>query len=149
MLELIFSTWWHWFIAAILLMILEILVPGIFLIWLGLGAALTGLFLLLIPGAGLAWQLLALACSICIAVAAGLKWQRKLLRRQPAQLNLGLDGFIGRIAEVSQPFAQGHGRIRLDGSSYPATSKTPELAAGHLVQVTATRANLLVVEPAE
>lgn len=149
MLELIFSAWWHWFIAAILLMILEVVVPGVFLIWLGLGAALTGLFLLLIPGASLAWQLLALACSISIAVTAGLKWQRTLLRRQPAQLNLGLDGFIGRIAEVSQPFTQGHGRIRLDGSSYPATSSTRELATGQRVQITAIQADQLQVEPAE
>ena len=94
MLELIFASHWYWLIAAAVLLILEIIIPGIFLIWLGLGAALVGLFLLVVPGADPAWQLLALAISTCMAVAAGLKWQKKLVRQQPSELNQGLEGFI-------------------------------------------------------
>lgn len=146
MLELIFASHWYWLIAAAVLLLLEIIVPGIFLIWLGLGAALVGLFLLVVPGADPAWQLLALAVSICIAVAAGLKWQRKLVRQQPSELNLGLEGFIGRTAVVSQAFEHGLGRVRLEDSSYAARcQEQPEV--GQPVQVTGTDGHSLIVEP--
>ncbi len=148
MLELIFSSWWHWLIAAALLLILEILVPGIFLLWLGLGAALTSLFLLLFPDAGPAWQLLALATSIGVSVLAGLKWQKKLIRRQPTHLNQGLDGYIGQHALVSQDFAQGLGRIRIEDSSWPALCEQP-LTAGQRVTIRAVEEGYFQVVPAD
>lgn len=145
MLELIFASHWYWLIAAAVLLILEIIVPGIFLIWLGLGAALVGLFLLVVPGADPAWQLLALAVSICIAVAAGLKWQRKLVRQQPSALNLGLEGFIGRTAQASQAFEHGLGRVRLEDSTYAARSNNL-LESGQPVRVIAVDGETLIVE---
>lgn len=145
MLELIFASHWYWLIAAAVLLILEIIIPGIFLIWLGLGAALVGLFLLVVPGADPAWQLLALAISICMAVAAGLKWQKKLVRQQPSELNQGLEGFIGRTAVVSQAFEHGHGRVRLEDSSYPASCQA-QPAEGQPVRVVAVAGQTLVVE---
>lgn len=146
MLALVFSSYWYWLVAALLLLILEILVPGIFLLWIGLGAALVGLFLLLWPNAGPEWQLLALACSISLSVAAGLLWQRKLLRREPATVNRGLEEYLQQTAQVSQPFNQGHGRIRIDDSSWPARCEQP-LEAGQWVRIVAIDHGLLVVQP--
>lgn len=147
MLDLLFSSYWYWFIAAVILLILEILMPGVFLLWLGLGAAIVGLFLLVVPGAGLAWQLLVLAVSICIAVAAGLKWQKKLLNHQPHVLNQGMEGFIGRSALVSQAFQHGRGRIRLEDSTYTASCEVTDLAEGQPVEIVAVDGNKLVVKP--
>ena len=146
MLELIFASHWYWLIAAAVLLILEIIVPGIFLIWLGLGAALVGLFLLVVPGADPAWQLLALTVSIYFSVVVGLRWQRKLLRQQPSELNLGLEGFIGRTAVVSQAFEYDRGRVRLEDSSYVARCQSrPE--PGQPVRVTGIDGQTLIVEP--
>lgn len=80
MLEWIFASYWYWFALALVLLALEIVLPGIFLLWLGLGTALVGAFLLAFPQATPEMQLLALAISITLAVAMGLKWQKKLLR---------------------------------------------------------------------
>lgn len=120
MLESIFDSYWYWFSLAALLLLLEIIVPGIFLLWLGIGAGFVGTFLLLFPQAGLAWQLFALIISISAAVALGLKWQKKILKTQPATLNLGLEGYLERTAVVSQTFSQGRGRVSIDDSSFPA-----------------------------
>ncbi len=147
MLDLLFSSYWYWFIAAVILLILEILMPGVFLLWLGLGAAIVGLFLLAVPGAGLAWQLLVLAVSICVAVAAGLKWQKKLLNHQPHDLNQGFEGFIGRNALVSQAFQHGSGRIRLEDSTYTAYCEVSDLGEGQPVEIVAVKGNKLVVKP--
>ena len=48
---------WAWFLAGIVLMLLELVVPGVFLIWLGLAAVATGL----------------------VDLAVALSWQRELL----------------------------------------------------------------------
>lgn len=146
MADILFSSWWYWLIGAAVLLILEIIVPGIFLIWLGLGAALTGLFLLVFPDAAPAWQLLALAASICLSVVAGLKWQRKLIRHQPTTLNQGLDGYIGQLGQVNQPFIQGQGRISLDDSSWPALCDAP-LSGGQRVRITAVENGYFRVTP--
>lgn len=146
MLQFLFASYWYWFIAATGLLILEIILPGIFLVWLGLAAALVGLFLVLVPDAGPAWQLAVLAGSICLAVAAGLQWQKKLRRQQPNHLNQGLEGFIGRSARVSQSFQHGQGRIHLEDSSYAASSST-ELAEGQMAVIVAVEHGKLVVSP--
>lgn len=146
MLQSLFTSYWYWFIAAAGLLILEIILPGIFLVWLGLAAALVGMFLVLVPDAGPAWQLAVLAGSICAAVAAGLKWQKKLRHQQPNHLNQGLEGFIGRNVHVSQTFQHGHGRIQLEDSSYAATSSA-KLAEGQRAVIIAVEHGKLVVSP--
>jgi len=145
MLESIFDSYWYWFSLAALLLLLEIIVPGIFLIWLGMGAAFVGVFLVIFPQADLAWQLFALVVSISGAVALGLKWQKKILKTQPATLNLGLEGYIERTAVVSQEFNQGRGRVRIDDSSFPAISKDDPLEVGQTVTIIAIQDNRFVV----
>ena len=34
--------WWHWCVAGLALVILEMVMPGVFLLWIGLGAVAAG-----------------------------------------------------------------------------------------------------------
>ncbi|MDM7858393.1 NfeD family protein [Thiopseudomonas acetoxidans] len=146
MLESLFDSYWYWFSLATLLLLLEIIVPGIFLLWLGVGASFVGVFLLLFPQAGLAWQLFALIVSISAAVALGLKWQKRILKSQPTTLNLGLEGYLERTAVVSQAFSQGRGRVSIDDSSYPAIcAEDCTLEVGQAVVIVATQETSFVV----
>lgn len=144
MLQSLFASHWYWLIAGASLLILEIIVPGIFLIWLGLAATMVGVFLLLVPDAGPAWQLAVLAASICAAVAGGLYWQKKARKQQPSHLNQGLEGFIGRQVRASQAFQHGHGRVLLEDSSYAATCNT-DLEDGQMAVITGVENGKLVV----
>jgi inner membrane protein len=72
---------WHWLIAAVVLLIGEMLVPGTFLVWLGLGAASTGLLLLLFPA--LPWQAQWIVFAV-VSVGSVLLW-RRYRRQHPAQ----------------------------------------------------------------
>lgn len=147
MLEWVFESSWYWLIAAALLLLLEIVVPGIFLMWLGLGAAAVGLFLVVFPNAALAWQLIALVCCISAAVIAGLKWQKKIIAQQPQDINQGLAGYIGRTVLTSINFQHGRGRIRMDDSSFPAICETANPAEGENVLITAVNDEGLIVTP--
>jgi inner membrane protein len=61
---------WGWVVLGLVLMGLELVAPGVFLVWLGLAAVLTGL---LDAGLGLSWQAAWLTFSglAVVAVAGG------------------------------------------------------------------------------
>lgn len=124
-LSAIFDSYWYWLSAALLLLLLEVLIPGAFLMWIGLGAAGVGVFLFIFPAAALAWQLIALAVSVTAAVLLGVAWQKKSRHQNPHGLNQGLASYVGRHAKASQDFVQGQGRVRLDDSSFVAHSDEP------------------------
>lgn len=145
-LSAIFDSYWYWLSAALLLLLLEVLIPGAFLMWIGFGAAGVGLFLLVFPTATLVWQLVALAICVSGAVLIGVAWQKKSRRQHPHGLNQGLDSYLERIAVVSQDFAQGQGRIRLDDSFFTAYS-SELLVTGQNVIVTAVDKQGLHVKP--
>lgn len=50
--------YWHWLVLGILLVILEIVVPGFIALWFGLGAVVAGVLLWLVPQLPTAGQLL-------------------------------------------------------------------------------------------
>lgn len=145
-LSSIFDSYWYWLSAALLLLLLEILIPGAFLMWIGFGAMGVGLFLWVFPTATLVWQLIALAISVSGAVLIGVAWQKKSRQQYPHGLNQGLESYIGHIAVVSQEFIQGQGRIRLDDSFFTAFSSA-QLIVGQKVVVTAVDNQGLQVEP--
>ncbi|MGL4976323.1 MAG: NfeD family protein, partial [Bosea sp. (in: a-proteobacteria)] len=76
---------WAWLIAGLVLMGLELLLPGVFLIWIGLAALVTGAIVGL---TGISWQLAALifAALSLFSVFLGRKLTQKPAdERNPAQ----------------------------------------------------------------
>ena len=65
-----------WLIAAMLLGGAELLVPGVFLVFLAFAAAVTGVFLLVFPELPVAAQLLSFAAWSVVAVLVGRRWYR-------------------------------------------------------------------------
>ena len=51
-----FSTllFWHWWVLGLVLVVVEMVAPGFFLLWIGLAAGVTGLILFIVPGMG--WE---------------------------------------------------------------------------------------------
>lgn len=137
--------WWHWWIAAAVLGIVEALAPGASFIWFAAGAAVVGLLALLLP---LPWWLQLVLFGAC-SVAALAAWRRLKQANpegsdQPA-LNLRSTQYVGQLVVLSEPIVQGYGRARL-GDGYWKV-RGPELPAGTEVRITAAEGALLVVEP--
>ena len=49
---------WGWFIAGILMMTAELFIPGVFIVWIGIGALLTGVVAAFFPDISVSYQLL-------------------------------------------------------------------------------------------
>ena len=140
---------WAWWVLGIVLLILEVLMPGVFLVWIGIAAIVTGaLSLLLWESAFWTWhaQWLVFAVLSLVAVLVG---RRIVSARGQAsdQPNLNRRGqsLVGRTATLEQPIAEGRGRIRLDDTMWSVQG--PDLPVGTRVRVTASNGRDLVVEP--
>src|SRR4051794_18284289 len=112
------TQFWHWWILAALFAGIEILAPGVFFIWLGAAAALTGIIAFVIPSLG--WEIEALIFAI-LAVVTVVFWRIYLKKRKgkddpAAMLNRRGDQMIGRTAVLSEPIQNGRGKARIDDS---------------------------------
>ena len=66
------TQFWHWWILAAIFAGIEILAPGVFFIWLGAAAAVTGVIAFVIPSLG--WEIEALLFAV-LAVLSIVGWR--------------------------------------------------------------------------
>ncbi|MGQ0675730.1 MAG: NfeD family protein [Rhodospirillales bacterium] len=138
---------WHWWILAGVLMVAELLVPGVFLLWLGIAAGVTGLVALAAPG--LWWQAQAILFA-GLSVASVWGW-REYQRRHPTEtdrptLNRRAEQYVGRRLTLDQPIVNGRGHVRVDDSTWRVEGA--DLPAGTPVVVTGAQGTVLKVERA-
>ena len=136
---------WAWIILGVALMGLELLAPGVFFLWLGLAALLTGL---IDWGFGLSWQASALSFAVLsvVAVLAGRAITRRPDEEDEAASNLNrrAHALVGQTFTLEAPIVDGSGRIRVGDSSWRVTG--PSAPAGASVRVVRVEGATLVVE---
>ena len=142
---------WNWMVLGIILLALEIVLPGVFLVWIGIASLIVGAISIFAWESGFwTWQtqvLLFLVLSVASAFAGRrLAGPRKDDSDQPL-LNRRGDQLIGRTATLAEPIRNGHGRIQLGDTLWRVSG--PDLPAGTRVRVTAVAETELglVVEP--
>jgi inner membrane protein len=136
---------WAWLIGGVAIAIAELAVPGMFLIWIGVAAMLTGLATMAF-GLPLPAQLGLFAALAVLAVYLS----RHVLDRVPIisddpLLNERTARLIGRIVTVVEPIDRGEGRVRVGDGVWTATG--PDLPAGTRVEIVRAIGARLVVEP--
>ena len=68
--------YWHWWILAGILLILEISAPSFFFLWLAIAAIITGFVLLAMPDLGWQYQFLTFSGLAIVSIAAFRRYQR-------------------------------------------------------------------------
>ncbi|MEJ2621465.1 MAG: NfeD family protein [Candidatus Thiodiazotropha sp.] len=137
--------YWHWFILAVVLMILEVFSPGAFLIWMGLSAAITGLTLLLYPE--LSWQLQLIffaVFSVAVIVLVRLFLHHRPIQTDSPRLNRRGEQYIDRIFTLKDPIINGVGKISVDDSTWKIHGD--DCPAGSKVKVTGVKGVVLLIE---
>src|SRR3954471_5287475 len=99
--------YWNWFIAAGILLLLEVMAPGSFMLWLGISAILVGAISFAVDWS---WQLQGIAFAI-FAVLSLPAW-RHFSRRVEAPterpfLNRRSEGYVGRVVMLETPIVDG------------------------------------------
>ena len=134
-----------WLAAALALFIAEMLVPGFFLVFLGAGAAMTGLLVLIVPGVPIVLQALVFAGLTAGAVAIGWRWYRGLATTaaEPA-LNDRAARLVGRRVLVCEAIVAGEGRVTVGDGAWTAVG--PDAAVGASVRIVGAEGSVLRVE---
>jgi len=141
-------THWHWWALGLALLALELAAPGVFFLWLGLGAWLTGAVLYLVPDLGWKGQLLVFSGSSACFVGAFWYWRRRhpVETDEPA-LNRRAQRYVGAVAVVEEAIRNGVGAVRIEDTRWRAVG--PDAPRGSRVRVTGVEGNTLQVVPLE
>ena len=135
---------WVWLVGGGLLLGLEILLPGAFLLWLGLAAAMVGVLLVFVPlDAGLQLGLFA-ALSVVLAVFARMVLRYGVSVTDRSTLNKAGNRFTGQIVEVAEPIIGGRGKVKIGDTVWIAEG--PDAAQGARVRVTGSKGTVVVTE---
>ena len=134
-----------WLSIGAILCIAEMAVPGVFLVWLGIGAALTGTTALLID-MPLWAQLGEFAVLSIVSVYLGRQFfGRGDQSSADPLLNDRLARLVGTSVLVEEAIVNGHGRVRVGDGSWIAVGA--DAPVGTRLRVTGANGAALMVEP--
>lgn len=136
---------WAWIVIGLVLLALELVVPGGFLLWLGVSGIVTGLITLIEP---ISWPLQWLVFGVLSLVTIGL-WVRFTRNRKDRSdrpyLNSRAEQFVGHEVVLEQAIQQGFGRVVLGDGVWRVSG--PDLPVGQRVRIVGADGAVLRVEP--
>jgi len=138
-------TYWHWWILAVALLVLEVFAPGAFFLWMGVGAGIVGIILLIAPDMGWEYQIMVFSIFSVVSIAS---W-RLFIRKHPTEtdkptLNRRGEQYVGRVFTLSEPIVNGLGKIRVDDSTWKVMGE--DCDAGTKIKVVNVDGTVLKVE---
>ena len=138
---------WHWWIAAIVLIVIEVFLPGTVALWMAVSAAVVGLLLLAVPD--VTWETQFMVFAV-LSVATVIGWRAYQLRYptvsdQPT-LNRRGEQYVGRVFTLDEAIVNGTGKIHVDDTMWKVVGV--DLPEGTQVRVTGVAGTVLTVEPA-
>ena len=136
---------WYWWALAAVLLVFEMMLPGVVFLVLAIGAGVAGAMLLIAGDVSLEIQLVVFAI-VSVVSAIGLRRYLRGLLPRASTLNARGESLVGQIFVLDQPILGGRGRIKLGDGSWSITG--PDMVAGAKVRVAAVSGTELRVEPA-
>ena len=135
---------WNWMILAAVLLARELVVPGIFLMWFGVAAAVTGVIVFRYD-ISWQWQLIWF-CGLSLATVL---FAAKYLRKHPLEserplLNERAVQLIGQSFSLADPIVNGRGSIKTGDTIWRVEG--PDLPRGARIKVVGADGTLLKVE---
>lgn len=140
--------YWHWFVLAGFMLLIEMIAPAAIFLWPGAAAALIGIVCLIVPS--LPWTVSVPLWGI-LSVAAAYGW-RLYRQKNPAKVDPGASTlnrrgseYIGRTLTLSEPVQNGVGQVKVGETIWKVVSNA-DYAAGAQVKVTGVEGTSLRVE---
>jgi membrane protein implicated in regulation of membrane protease activity len=138
---------WAFVVAGLVLLGLELVVPGGILLWLGVAGIVTGLAALFQP---IAWpfQFLIFGVLSLILITGWLRYFKG--RETPTDrpfLNRRADSVVGHEAALDEPIVNGFGRLALGDTIWRIAG--PDLPVGSRIRVVGAQGAVLRIEPVD
>ena len=126
---------WNWWVFALILIIVEVLVAGTFFLWMSISAGIVGLILLVLPG--ISWQLqlsLFAIFSIASIILSRIWLARHARSEPPSTLNRRGSQYVGRQFTLAEPIINGVGRLNVDDTIWRVSGPDLEVGAKVIVE---------------
>ena len=141
--------YWHWLAFGVLVMLIEVLAPGVIFLWLGIAAILTGLALAAIPSMAWEVQIILFAVLSVLAIATGRRFVAA--NQKPTDhpmLNQRGRNLVDTYHTLDLATSGGRGRVQIGDSVWrlKVSPSGRDLSAGTRVRVAAVDGTTLVVE---
>jgi membrane protein implicated in regulation of membrane protease activity len=137
---------WAWIVIGVVLLALELTVPGGFLVWLGVAGIATGIIdFIWAPDWPIQFLIFGILSLVLIVV-----WMRFFKSKETQSdkpfLNDRAGAYIGHEGVLSEPIRDGWGRLSLGDTVWRIAG--PDMPAGQRVRVVAADGAVLKVEAA-
>ncbi len=140
---------WSWWILGLILLGMEILLPGTFFLWFGVSALVIGVAALLVDWPWQA-QIIAFVVLAIVLLIVGRRYFKGWAGRPSDDAFLNDRGarLVGSVHVLGEPIVDGQGRVRIDDSNWRIAG--PNLPSGRRIRVVAVvDGAVLRVEPAD
>ena len=116
--------YYYWFIAALILSLIEILTPGFVILWFGVSAAIVGLLDLLGIHDTLIQVIIFVSLSLLMVILSRTFFKKTFTKSPGENYKTNVDVLVGKNAKVTQEIdnSKGTGRIEVDGQDWAARS---------------------------
>jgi membrane protein implicated in regulation of membrane protease activity len=140
--------WWAWIVLAGALALAEMALPSSYLMWIALGAAVTGIAAAA-TGMMIEAQLAIFAIATALSCIAGYFVYRQMVSDHDGDvpLNAPRRSMVGAHGTVCEAFVNGRGKVRIGDTVWLADG--PDLAEGAPVVVAGVRGTRLDVKRQE
>jgi membrane protein implicated in regulation of membrane protease activity len=140
------ATHYGWWLLALVLIGAELVMPGYFMLWIGIAAAVMGVLVLIVPDLGALAQAFAFAVLAVVSCVIYWKFVRRELSKDSDQplLNRRAEQFVGRRYVLDSAIVNGQGKARVGDSVWLVEG--PELPAGAPIEVISVSGTTLKVQ---
>lgn len=112
--------YWQWWILSGILLVIELLAPSTFFLWMGMSAASVGLLIFFMPAIRFEVQLLifSIISVISVIISRYIFSQTQAHDGVSSTLNRRGSEYIGRIFTLEEPIINGIGKVNIGDSSW-------------------------------
>jgi membrane protein implicated in regulation of membrane protease activity len=137
---------WHWWIFAVILLIIEIVAPAFFALWMSIAAFITGVTLYLIPELSLEVQFVIFAVLSVVSIVLWRNYYVKNpIKTDEPLLNRRGEQYIGRVITLTSPIVDGIGKVSVDDSTWKVVGE--DCSVGTKVKIVSVDNVIFNVEP--
>ena len=128
---------WYWWILAAVLLVLELSSLTFYLLWIAIGAAITGIVKWLLPELNTEWQLVMFALWSVLSAYLWYRYNKnRPLSKEQQTLNRRASQYIGQVFTLEAAIVNGQGKARVGDSPWLVVCDEA-LPAGAAVKVIA------------
>ncbi|CAG1021802.1 Inner membrane protein YbbJ [Patescibacteria group bacterium] len=141
-IEIVF---WYWFVLAVLFLVIEILTPGFFFLWMSVASVITGVIVWLFSSLSTDVQLVIFSVLTVIAIILWRMFGKKyVIETDQPLLNQRGSQYVGRTFNLYEPIENGQGKIKVDDSIWKVHGEDCDIHTK--VKVIACRGTVFDVE---